>query len=200
MVSGSILNFLIRHTYLAILPIAIIEGPVLSVVLGFLIHGGYLLFYPAYALMILGDFLPDTFYYYIGRRGKKKELLEKYAFKFESVSANYPILEKLWHTHPKKTMIMVKLAYGISIPFLISAGLAKVPYRLYIGMAMLVTTIQYGSLMFLGYSLGNAYEPALQYVRYAGILWALILLIFVSIYISISRYAKKELSEMERGS
>jgi len=71
-----IFNFLLQYRYLALFPLACIEGPILALVVGFMVHLGYFSFIPAYFIMVLGDFVPDSVYYFIGRFGDKEKLIK----------------------------------------------------------------------------------------------------------------------------
>ena len=175
-----------NYKYLILLPLAIIEGPIVSLAAGFLIHVGYIKLLPTFAILIVGDLLPDTIYYYIGR-----------IFRLNTIS-NLTLLKKLWQDHPRKTAFFSKLAYGLSIPFLISAGLAKIPYKKFISYTFPVTLFQYGVIMAIGYSLGYSYELAKKYIEYAGIVMALILVIFIASYLFAAKYAKKQIKKIEQ--
>jgi len=182
---------LTKYGYFILFPLAAIEGPIVSLVVGFLIYLGYLKFLPAYAILLLGDLIPDTVYYYIGRFGNRRKIMEKYGSRLN-------LVEKLWREHGKKTMFFSKLAYGLSGLFLISAGLVKMPFRKFISYAFPVTLFQYGVIMAIGYSLGHSYKLAEQYIEYAYMIMAAVLILFIISYILITKYARKRIKEMEQ--
>ncbi len=185
------LLLLTKYGYFILFPLAAIEGPIVSLVVGFLIYLGYLKFLPAYAILLLGDLIPDTVYYYIGRFGNRRKIMEKYGPRLN-------LIEKLWREHGKKTMFFSKLAYGLSGLFLISAGLVKMPFRKFISYAFPVTLFQYGVIMMIGYSLGHSYQIAERYIQYAYVIVAAILILFIISYILITKYARKRIKEMEQ--
>lgn len=182
---------LTKYGYFILFPLAAIEGPIISLVVGFLIYLGYFNFLPAYAILLLGDLIPDTIYYYIGRFGNKRKIMEKYGSRLN-------LIEKLWQGHGRKTMFLSKLAYGLSIPFLISAGLVKMPFRKFISYAFPVTLFQYGVIMAIGYFLGHSYQLAERYIQYAYVIVAAILIVFIIGYIIIVKYARRQIKEMEQ--
>ncbi len=182
---------LTKYGYFILFPLAVIEGPIVSLVVGFLIYLGYLKFLPAYAILLLGDLIPDTVYYYIGRFGSKRKIMEKYGSRLN-------LIEKLWREHGRKTMFLSKLAYSLSIPFLISAGLVKMPYKKFISYAISVTLFQYGIIMAIGYFFGHSYQIAERYIQYAYVIAAAILILFIVSYILITKYARKRIKEMEQ--
>ncbi|MDO8669698.1 MAG: hypothetical protein Q7K65_05405 [Candidatus Buchananbacteria bacterium] len=188
---------IIQYKYLILFPIAAIEGPIVSLAIGFLIYLGYLDFLPAYFILILGDLIPDTVYYYIGRLGDKKNFLNKYGSRL-SLASNIKILDKLWAFHPRKTMFLSKFAYGLSTPFLISAGLIKMPFRKFVSYTFPVILLQYALIMAIGYYLGQSYQIAEIYIQYTGILVAVIIVIFIVGYALFTKYARTQIIKMEQ--
>ncbi len=181
------LEFLIKYKYLVLFPLAFFEGPIVALAVGFLLSIGVLSIVPSIILLVLGDVVPDTMYYYIGRFGKKKRFAEK----------RLELLKDLWGRHPRKTMFFSKLAYGLSIPFLISAGMIGMPYWTFIERAVPVTLFQYGSLMAVGYFFGSSYESATKYVSEVGIVMAILLIVFVTGFWYMKSYASKQIKTME---
>lgn len=193
----SILSLLLTYRYFILFPLACFEGPVVSLVAGFLVHLGYFSILPAFLIMCAGDFVSDLLYYYIGRFGSQKKYLEKYSQRYKFIGNNFPALEKLWFDHSVKTMFFSKLAYGLSAPLLISAGLAKMPARKFISYAFLVTLSQYIIIMTIGYYLGYSYSYAIKYIKFTGILVAVAVIVFIVVYITIQKYARKKIEKLE---
>jgi membrane protein DedA with SNARE-associated domain len=191
----TLIHLLITYRYWILLPIALLEGPVLSVTVGFLIHLGYFSFIPAYAIMVLGDFIPDTAYYYLGRFGNKKKIINKYLAKSKFFSKNFNLLDRVWNRHGFKTMFLSKLAYGLSTAFLITAGLVKMPIKKYWSYSVPITLIQYIVFMTLGYFMGYSYELVSNYIELATIVIAVIVVIFVTVYLIANRSLEKEMAE-----
>lgn len=187
-----------KFGYLALFPLAALEGPVVALGAGFLVSLGYLSPLPAYGILILGDLIPDSFYYYLGRFGNRRQLVEKYGSRFSMVSRNFAVIRRLWEHHGKKTMALSKLAYGLSTPFLISAGLINMPLKKFFSYAIPVTLIQYAGLMAIGYFLGHSYQLAADYVWQGGILFAALMVLFIAGFVVFSKYARTQIKEMEK--
>jgi len=64
-----IIGLLIAYKYAIIFPVAVIEGPAISIIAGYLGQSGYLNVFFVYVLIVLGDMFGDTIYYAIGRFG-----------------------------------------------------------------------------------------------------------------------------------
>ena len=194
----TIISLILTYRYFILFPLACFEGPILALVVGFLIHLGYFSVIPAFLLMCAGDFLPDIFYYYIGHFGNQKNFLEKYGARFKIIKNNFPTIQKLWFDHSYKMMFFSKLAYGLSTPLLISAGLAKMPFRKFVYQALLVTIFQYSIILTLGYYLGYSYTYATEYIKLTGLILAIALIVFIYVYIRIQKYAKREIENLEK--
>ena len=188
---------LIKYKYIALFPVAAFEGPVVSLIVGFLVRLGYLEFIPAFCILILGDIIPDTIYYYIGRLGNKKNVVEKYFSKSSFFYKNFSLVEKLWKNHPKKTMFFSKVTYGLATPFLISAGLVKMPFKKFISYTIPITLFQFGTIMTIGYLLGHSYELATPYIKDATVGLIFVAIFIIAIYSFFVKYARKQISNME---
>ena len=194
----SILLLLLKYKYLVLFPLAAIEGPVVSLIVGFLVFSGVLSFWPSYIILLFGDIVPDTIYYLIGYFGEKTKFVQKHLFQSDIFKNHMGVIKKLWTEHTFKTMFFGKLAYGMAIPFLISAGITKITYRRFILHTIPITLFQYGVIMLTGYYLGSSYALALKYVDYAYFLMAIFVILFIFIYIFATKYAKKKIIAMEK--
>ncbi len=182
---------LTKYGYFILFPLAVIEGPVVSLLVGFLMYLGYFQFFPALAILVLGDIVPDIFYYYIGRFGNGKKLIEKYG-------THLNLIEKLWQEHGKKTMFFSKIAYGLSTPLLISAGLVKMPLRRFVSYTIPISITLYTVIIIIGYYLGSSYQLAAKYINYAEIIIAIFFVIFIAAYVFSAKYARRQIEKMEK--
>ncbi len=188
--------------YVILFPLALFEGPILALFVGFLVRFGYLDIFGAYAVMVAGDFFPDSLYYYIGRLAHKKDWIDRLSKKFTSkttfILENRSMLDNLWKNHGKKMMLFSKQAYGLSTPLLISAGLVNMSYRRFLAYAFPITLAQYIVFISLGYFLGYSYDVAGPYIDY--IRWLLLVLAFgfIAVYIFIQKRVRKNFMKMEK--
>lgn len=198
MTTETILHLLTTYRYVILFPLAAVEGPFVALAAGFLVSLGRLEFLPTFAIVILGDIIPDSFYYYLGRFGNRKNLIEKYGRRFRIVAKNFSLAERMWRNHPVKAMVFGKLAYGLSIPFLISAGLVKMPYGRFLLYGLPVTLPNYAIIIAIGYYLGNSYlTHAEKYIHGVGIAIAAVVTLFFAGYALISRFAHKKIKDVE---
>ncbi len=187
----AIINLILTYKYIIILPMAIIEGPFLAVLMGYLVYASYLNVFLTFFVLLLGDIGPDIFYWRLGRYGNKKILESKYFSSSGKIATHLDTLENMWHKHTKKTMFFGKIAYGISVPIIISAGIAKLPLKRFVLVSLPVGMSQIALLMLLGYHLGTSYEVASKYVTYPGIIVAILIAIGIVIYIFFAKHFAK---------
>ena len=66
-----ILDWLINYKYLILFPVTIFEGPIITVIAGFLSSLNTLDLLIAFGVVVLGDLTGDTLYYCIGYWGRE---------------------------------------------------------------------------------------------------------------------------------
>lgn len=145
--------------YLAIFLIAILEGPILSVILGIILRLNHFSFVLVYAILILGDLAGDVVWYYIGyhygvsviRRVKKWFGLTE-----ERISR----VKESFHSNKYKILFISKLTngFGFAIPILTTAGIVRIPFWKFIRTNVAGQLLWSGGLLALGYFFGGLYS------------------------------------------
>ena len=153
-----IVAWLVASRYAFLYPLAIVEGPILMMICGFLIRTGFLDFWPAYLLLIAGDLTGDVVWYLVGRHGARR-LIEKYGKFFSVTEENFKIAEAKFKEHQTKILFISKLTtgFGFAIAVLMAAGAAKVPFKKYITINFFGEFIWAGVLVGIGFFFGNLY-------------------------------------------
>jgi len=157
-VSRQLFRFLIKYKYWVIFPIATIEGPIITMVSGFLISLGILSFIPTFLVVFAGDMISDSFYFALGARGRK--FVERIKF-LHITEARLEKLETHYEKHPGKTFLISKASYGVGSLFLIAAGASKMVYQKFLEYITPMNAVRSTILLLIGYFLGRA-------VRYSG--------------------------------
>src|SRR5450432_4605817 len=60
---------LTQYKYLLLFPLAIVEGPIIAVIAGFLCINGFLNLFIVYPIIVAGDLIGDTICYFLGLWG-----------------------------------------------------------------------------------------------------------------------------------
>src|SRR5450755_4508342 len=76
-----IVSLLTHYKYLLLFPLAIVEGPILAVIAGFLCVNGFLNPLLVLPIIVLGDITGDSICYSLGRWGMP-EFIKKIFFRF----------------------------------------------------------------------------------------------------------------------
>ena len=176
-----------HYKYLLIFPFAVFEGPIVTIIAGFLSSLRQLNFWLAFAVVAFGDLAGDSFYYALGRFGRKR-FLEKYGKYVGLHMARVEKLELHFQNHPWKIFGFGKFAHGTGSLILAAAGLAKVPYFKFLGYNIPTTLANSLVLITIGFYFGHAYESFDTYFGYASLGFIAIL---ASAYIYFLWRAKK---------
>lgn len=192
------LNLILAYKYFILFPFAVVEGTTAALVAGFFVSTGALNFGLSYIALLLGDLIPDAVLYYIGRHGNEKKFLAKYGPKIGIRTNVEEKLGHLWSNHAGKVFVIGKLAYGLAVPLLISAGLARYNFKKYLAYCTAVSGIKVLIVLLVGYYLGHSYKSASQYFDYFYIVFAIILLIIAASYFFFTKKMRKKFQELEK--
>ena len=150
-------QYLIEYRYWALLVVALAEGPVASFVAGALVALGYFNPWAAFGVLAFKDLVLDSAFYAIGCLARVPFFAKRISsLRVQTGLADRVLqaIERGWRDHPVQLMWIGKLAWGLSAWFLVSAGVAGVPFRKFYLYTLPVTVFQFGGLMVLGYFLG----------------------------------------------
>jgi len=190
MISASPIALLLAYRYWILFPLALVEGPVVSIIAGLLVSRGIFALVPAYIIIFLGDALPDSIYYVIGRLSHRRNFLKRFGHRFGITEHRLAAMEYLWQHHTAKSVMLSKWAYGLSTVLLISAGLVRLPYRKYFSYVVPLAMAQSAVMLAIGYYFGSSYQIISKYIEGAGWIVAAGVVIFLVIYFFASWYAK----------
>jgi membrane-associated protein len=157
-----LIQFGTHHQYLIYfltVLVAIVEGPILSMIFGVLLHLGYFSLIPAYIALMLGDILGDTAWYYLGYH-YGRSAIRKFGKRFNITEEGVEKAEKLFHRHKTKILFISKITNGIgfSVVVLVTAGIARIPFRKYLAVNIAGQMIWSGLLLAVGYFFSSSYQ------------------------------------------
>jgi len=175
--------------YAIILPIAIVEGPIITVISGFLVSLGRLNFILVFLVLLLADFLGDLLYYSIGRWGHgpwAKKIITKLGASQERRNR----LEEVFRKHSLKILLLNKTqAAGAFI--LCYAGAIRMPLFRFLWINVLGSFPKIAFFETIGFYFGKSYSKIQTYLDYAGLVMMLIPLSLLVFYWLLRRYTKK---------
>ena len=172
------IELLLTYKYIILMPLAIIEGPIIAVLCGFLVTLKVLNPLLVYVILVLGDIVGDGGIYYLGYSGKR---FLKY---FKVTEEKLEKAKIYFRDNHKKAIFMSKLVHGIGFTGLLAAGASHVPYKRYFKTCALISIVQSAVMILIGVLFGHAYVQIGKYLNYyaAGIsIIVLIVLLIVFI-------------------
>jgi membrane-associated protein len=175
------IQLLLTYKYFILIPLSILEGPIVTVIAGFLVT--LKVFNPivVFLIMVIGDIIGDGIFYYIGYKGKKL---------FHYFGVNEEKIEKAkiyFHENHKKAIAGSKIMWGIGTAGLITAGVLHVPYKRYFKTCALYSVGQSFVMLLLGIFFGQSFVIIEKYFNYyaAG---ASIITLVVLLFVIIRKY------------
>jgi membrane protein DedA with SNARE-associated domain len=180
------------YKYWAIVPFALFEAPLMSIIIGFFAATGQLNLFLAFGIVVLGDFTGDTVLYIAGRWGRP--LFEKVGLHLNLSSEHVQFVLAHFERRDRRAIVISKLIHGVGFTGLVVAGSIKVPYRRFAATCILVTISQSAVLAAIGMFSGKAYNAFAFYLGYFDIVVtaALLLGIFVFYKSLLMKISKKD--------
>src|ERR1700733_6446821 len=152
--SVTIESFLIAHGSALILPLSVIEGPVVTILTGFLSAQGYFPWYWALCLLVCGDVIGDVMYYWIGRTGRTP--LGALARRLGVRRTVPPEVQAGLMHNTAKMLFIGKWTHSIGWLVLLGSGMLRVPLPRFIVLNLLATIPKSIVLFCVGYFAGNS--------------------------------------------
>lgn len=156
------IQLLLAYKYAILLPLAVVEGPIITVVAGFLVTLGFMDIFFVYIIAVAGDFIGDTILYSAGRWGKN--FIHKYGYYVGANSVRLEKAKKMFAEKHTKAVAMSKVFHGVGVAGLVAAGILAVPYRRYIRTCMYIAFVQSAVFLFVGIVFGHAYLRIAKYM------------------------------------
>src|SRR6266702_2601946 len=186
-----IFAFLKHYGYFAMLPLMIIEGPVVTIISAMLASLGAFSWPMVLLLSILGDMIGDILLDGAGRKwgmgfthgfgrylGITEELVKK--------------MEKYFQMHGGKTIFAVKSTTGLCWATFAAAGIVKMDFKKFVKYSFLGGVVWSGFLVVMGYFYGFLWKEMKQYISWVGwIIFAVAAISFVVITIYKKNQSKK---------
>jgi membrane protein DedA with SNARE-associated domain len=161
-------HYLAAYGYAALLPLAIVEGPVVTVLAAFLASRGILNVAIVYVIVVFGDLIGDVLHYAVGRwtlqwlasgRGRWSGRL-----RHRVAALRAPI-----HLHAGRMLLFGKLTHSAGFAVLLAAGAAHVPMPRFLGYNLLGTLPKSLVLVLVGYFFGRLSASLQSELQIAGI-------------------------------
>jgi len=136
--------------YLALALLVAVEGPIATLLGAAAAASGLMRADLVFIAASLGNLSADTTWYFLGYSGKKEWLL-RVGHRFGLTAHLLDYLQEKIQLHAPKLLLIAKLTNGLIIPSLITAGLARVPWKRWFPPVAAGEMVWTGSLVLIGY-------------------------------------------------
>lgn len=185
-----LLALLLTYRYAVLFPAAVVEGPMVMILTGFLASLGYFQLASVYAALVVGDLVGDSLYYALGRWGRW-QFIDRWG-KYVGVTRERTIaLDDHFAQHSGKTLALGKLTHAVGAVILVAAGASGVPYRKFLWFNFLATLPKTLLLLLLGFYFGQAYRQFSHYLGYTALGMIIVLLLGLWLYAGLGRRITK---------
>ncbi len=152
-----LIAWLIVYKYMILFPILVFEGPITTVIAGFLVSLGRLNFLIVYITAVTADLVGDTLYYLVGRFGLPL-LASRWGGHVRMDTSQIERVKRQFARHVGKTLLTGKLTHGVGGLILFTAGAAEIPYSTFMWYNTLGTLLKSMVLLLAGFYFGHAYQ------------------------------------------
>jgi membrane-associated protein len=153
---GTLIGWIGQYRYVILLPIAIVEGPIITIICGFLCAQGQLSWWIVYLIVMLGDLIGDVLWYYLGYRFGY-DFVKKWGGRFGLTEKKITEVKEKFHEHKNSILFLSKITNGLGLALVVlfTAGLSKIPFKRYMLINVSGQLIWSGILLVTGYEFGN---------------------------------------------
>jgi membrane protein DedA with SNARE-associated domain len=188
---AQIMVWISAYKYIAVFVLAVLEGPIITVIAGFFASLGQMSLAVAFALIVIGDLVGDFLHYAAGRWGREA-FVERWG-RYVGITTERVIkMEGYFSVHPLKTYAFAKFAHGIGGVALVAAGLVREPLWEFFWYNLLFTVPKSALLLALGYFFGASLASIEAYLGLAGQIIVALCIVGVIIYVFYYRTPPKD--------
>jgi membrane protein DedA with SNARE-associated domain len=149
------LETLVRaHGLWLMFPLAVVEGPIITVIGGALARAGVLPVAGIYLVAVIGDLAGDAVMYGLGRLApwlppRLRARLGLRPDRLDRLAAHFRVRGGI-------TLVIGKLTHSAGFAVLVAAGAARMPFGRFLAINLAATLPKAAALLLLGYALGAA--------------------------------------------
>lgn len=166
--------------YLLLTFLIVLHGPITTMLGGAAASAGLLNPYLVLVFAMAGNLCADVFWYRAGYASKldwHNRWLAKRRGRLEG-------LQRGMRANATRILLMAKLSFGMAVPALAAAGLARVPWRRWFPVVFTGEFIWTGVLLLIGYFATESIKRAERAVLYLSIMISLALLVVIFVFIN----------------
>jgi membrane-associated protein len=195
--SSEIFKLLFTYSYFILFPLVVVEGPVVTIISGFLVSLGFMDFIPTYFTIVSADLTGDFLYYSAGRWWLNKP----YKGILNFFSIDMKVVHKLEAAIKKNKgpfLFFGKLSHALGGLILFAAGSAEIPIKEYMWFNFLATIPKSLILLAVGYYFGSTVSNFNKYVDFTVLGLFALTIILIGLYFGVAYLSNKYIKKLEK--
>lgn len=167
----SVIILLEQYGYIFLFLIAVVEGPIITIIAAFLAAQGFFNIYLVYAIVLVGDLAGDVLYYSIGRFARLRPFAWL-AAKIGMTTERFALVERAVEQHGGKMLLIAKYSQTgfLALP---AAGAARMPMGKFLAYNLAGSVPKSFILVLVGWFFGYAYNSINSYLIRISLVLAL---------------------------
>lgn len=194
---NQIFGLLYTYSYLVLFPLVVIEGPVVTIIAGFLVSLGFMDFLPTYSTIVFADLTGDILYYSAGRWWLKSAYMK--VLKFFNIRIKlYERLKEAVHKNKGPFLFFGKLSHALGGIILFAAGDAEIPMKEFAWFNFLATLPKSLILLGVGFYFGSTVSSFRKALDFTVLGLLLLTAIAIGVYFGITYLSNKYIKKLEK--
>lgn len=172
----AILHLVQENGLVLLFLLAVLEGPIVSVIGAYLARLGYMDLAAVFVVVVIADLVGDMMFYGLGRAGPRV-LSAKWQHRLHLDDERVETLKSHYRDKGGRTLVLGKITHSAGMVVLAAAGAAHMNILKFLGWNLVATLPKSALFMGLGYSLGYAYKSIDGYIFKISIALLLVLVV-----------------------
>ncbi|TCB25281.1 hypothetical protein E0H77_09390 [Acinetobacter sp. ANC 4633] len=170
------------HGLLLLTPLAVIEGPIVTVIAAYLARLNYFSLLTVIVVVIIADLIGDICFYLVGRgMVKKGSVPPKWMQRLGLNPARLDGLVSKFDVEGGKLIVIGKLTHSAGIAVLLGAGIARMRFLPFVFYSAVSTIPKSLFFVAIGYGCGNFVNRVDHWIGMISLIF-LVIIVFVSIF------------------
>lgn len=155
-VTDILVQLLQTNGLLLLFPLAVIEGPIVTVIAGWLARLGYFPLVWAVLILVVADLVGDSLLYGLGRAGPNV-LPQKLRQVLGVTDARIALMAEHFSKQGGRTLIAAKLTHSFGFVVLVAAGASRMSFPAFLCFNLVGTIPKTLFFLLIGYAIGEAH-------------------------------------------
>ena len=181
--NAELLALVQQHGLTLLAPLSILEGPIVSILGGYLAGQGLLNLWAVLIVVVIGDLAGDALLYVVGRRGGRLLPARLRERLFQRNAGLQARLIREIEDHGTRLLVIGKLTHGAGFAVLLAAGAARFPFLRFVLINLLATLVKSAALVGLGWWLGDRWQHAEVWMDRAIVLAVVLTVVAVGLWL-----------------